>query len=307
MDTTETNEPSPLLTEAHGGRVRPPFSRPDAVLSPQACATCSAAELTSEDAEADPSYVYALGSVEARFPHISVEKEFAQAAGRADTSGQTDREMFREVLSQRENRYLVRQLCWVLTIQGLDTYLLQPQDPADFDLLQATLRPTPSPLEIDVVVGLRGPIAGPEVCNGLMIPIVAFDQIYSFGRDALIAAIPRPDNAPKGFEATAQEVFDRVMQLTDNAGATDEHRALNYLVMRYPAIYATVADAHGRNASLTGVDVRPSSLSNSRKIVDVILSFTNRNNEFTEKLFTRVDVTKEFPFLVTRMSPYYDR
>jgi hypothetical protein len=306
VDTTETNEPSPLLTEAHGGRVRPPFSRPDAVLSPQACATCSAAELTSEDAEADPSYVYALGSVEARFPHISVEKEFAQAAGRADTSGQTDREMFREVLSQRENRYLVRQLCWVLTIQGLDNYLLQPQDPADFDLLQATLRPTPSPLEIDVVVGLRGPIAGPEVCNGLMIPIVAFDQIYSFGRDALIAAIPRPDNAPKGFEATAQEVFDRVMQLTDNAGATDEHRALNYLVMRYPAIYATVADAHGRNASLTGVDVRPSTM-HSRKIVDVILSFTNRNNEFTEKFFTRVDVTKEFPFLVTRMSPYYDR
>jgi hypothetical protein len=28
------------------------------------------------------------------------------------------------------------------------------------------------------------------------------------------------------------------MQLTDNAGATDEHRALNYLAMRYPAIYA---------------------------------------------------------------------
>jgi hypothetical protein len=24
------------------------------------------------------------------------------------------------------------------------------------------------------------------------------------------------------------------MQVTDNAGATDEHRALNYLVMRYP-------------------------------------------------------------------------
>jgi hypothetical protein len=28
------------------------------------------------------------------------------------------------------------------------------------------------------------------------------------------------------------------MQLTDNAGANDEHRALNYMAMRYPAIYA---------------------------------------------------------------------
>ena len=146
------------------------------------------------------------------------------------------------------------------------------------------------------------------MCNGLMIPILVFDQVYSFSRDALIGAIPRPEKmTAKAFEATAQEVFDRVMQLTDNAGATDEHRALNYLVMRYPAIYATVADAHARNASLTGVDVRPSRLSGTRKVVDVILSLTNRNNEFTEKHFTRVDVTEEFPFLVTRMSPYYDR
>jgi hypothetical protein len=246
--------------------------------------------------------------VDARFPRISLEKEFAQVAGRADTKGKTDREMFQTVLSQRENRYLVRQLCWVMTIQGLDTYLLQPRDPSDFDLLLGALRSASNPLDIDVVIGLRGPIAPPEMCNGLMLPIVAFDQIYSFGRDALIGAIPRPEKiAAKAFEATAQEVFDRVMQLTDNAGATDEHRALNYVVMRYPAIYATVADAQGRNASLTSVEVRASRLSGTRKIMDLILSFTNRNNEFTEKFFTRVDVTEEFPFLVTRMSPYYDR
>ena len=41
-----------------------------------------------------------------------------------------------------------------------------------------------------VVVGVRGPIAPPEMCNGLMMPIVAFDQIYSFDRDALIKALP---------------------------------------------------------------------------------------------------------------------
>jgi len=29
--------------------------------------------------------------------------------------------------------------------------------------------------------------------------------------------------------------------------------------------------------------------------------------DVTEKYFVRVDVTEEFPFLVTRMSPYYDR
>ncbi len=311
MDTPETNDQPAVRTDICDNPAKPtaPFRRSNTVLSPQACTTCQGAAGPDPDVQdAAPSYVYALGRVEARFPRVSLEKEFAQVAGRADAKGQTDREVFHAILSQRENRYLARQMCWVMTIQGLDTYLLQPRDPADFDLLLGALRPASNPLDIDVVIGLRGPIANPEACNGLMIPIVAFDQIYSFGRDALIGAIPRPEKmAAKAFEATAQEVFDRVMQLADNAGDTDEHRALNYTVMRYPAIYATVADAHARNASLTSVDVRPSRLSGTRKIMDLILSFTNRNNEFTEKFFTRVDVTEEFPFLVTRMSTYYDR
>ena len=50
-----------------------------------------------------------------------------------------------------------------------------------------------------------------------------------------------------------------------------------------------------------------SSLSGARKILDVIFSFTNRGTDVTEKFFCRVDVTDEFPFLVTKLSPYYDR
>ena len=141
-----------------------------------------------------------------------------------------------------------------------------------------------------------------------MVPIVVFDQIYSFDRDALIKAIPRPEKmTEKQFEAAAGEVFDRILQMTDNAGATDEHRALNYLAMRYPGIYAKAAEEFARDFSLTGVDVLPSPLSGTRKIVDVIFSYTNRNTDFTEKFSVRVDVTEEFPFLVTKMSPYYDR
>jgi hypothetical protein len=109
------------------------------------------------------------------------------------------------------------------------------------------------------------------------------------------------------FGSAAEELFHRIRQMTDNAGATDEHRALNYLAMRYPAIYATAADEFAKDFSLTGVEARPSALSSTRKIMEVIFSFTNRNTDFTEKFFVRVDVTEEFPFLVTKMSPYYDR
>jgi PatG Domain len=254
------------------------------------------------------SYVYAIGRVEARFPNLAAEKEFAQATGRTDTAGKTDQQTFHAVLSKRENRYLVRQLCWVLMVQGLETYLLLPRDPADIDLLVEAIRPVPSPNDIDVVIGMRGPIASPTMCNGLMVPIVAFDQIYSFDRDALIKAIPRPEKTTAAqFGPAAEELFNRIMLLTDNAGATDEHRALNYLAMRYPAIYARAAEEFAQNFSLTGVDVRTSLLSGTRKILDVIFAYTNRSTDFTEKFFVRVDVTEEFPFLVTKMSPYYDR
>ena len=254
------------------------------------------------------SYVYALGRVTPRFPSLAVEKEFAQATGRAETTGLTDRQALQSVLSQRSNRYLARQLCWVLEIEGLETYLLVPRDPADIDLLLEALRPTPSPMDVDVVIGMRGPIAPPEMCNGLMIPIVAFDQIYSFDRDALIKGIPRPEKVTaEEFEPAAGELFDRIMQMADNAGASDEDRALNYLAMRYPAIYARAAEAYGQNSSLAAVAVRPSSLSGTRNIVDVIFSYTNRTTDVTEKFFVRVDVTEEFPFLVTKLSSYFDR
>jgi PatG C-terminal len=251
------------------------------------------------------SFVYAIGKIEPRFPSASVEKEFAQATGRAETVGLTDRQALHEVLTQ--NRYLARLLCYVLTIGCLETYILQPRNPVDFDLLVEAIRPAASPMDIDIVIGVRGPIAAPQMCNGLMVPIVAFEQIYSFERSRLISSIPRPEEmVADQFMRVCEEVFDRIMQIADNAGATDEHRALNYLLVRYPAIYTKAAEEYARDFALTGVEAHLSSLSSTRRIVEVIFSFTNRNTDFTEKFFVRVDVTDEFPFLVTKLSPYFD-
>jgi hypothetical protein len=189
----------------------------------------------------------------------------------------------------------------------MDSYILIPRDSNDLDLLIQSLEPQSSPL-INAVIGIRGPIASPEQCNGLMVPVVGFDQIYTFDRDSLIKAIPKPDKvAAKEFTFAATELFERVLQLTDNAGATDEHRALNYLAMRYPAVYAKVAEEFACNCSLDGVETVPSRLSGSRNIIDVIFVFTDRGVGFVKKFFVRVDITEEFPFLVTKLSPYYDR
>jgi hypothetical protein len=103
----------PVATAMEAGAPRAPAASngPD-------CPTCRG----NQGSASLPSYVYTIGSITPRFPALSVEKEFAQATGRATTNGLTDRQALHQVLSRPENRYIVRQLCWVMTIEGIDTY-----------------------------------------------------------------------------------------------------------------------------------------------------------------------------------------
>src|SRR5438093_4143513 len=152
--------------------------------APAPCPTC--APVPASQARA---YVYALGRIEPRFPSPAVEKEFAQVTGRAHTKGKTDREAMHTVLSAHENRYLTRQLCWVLTVQGLETYLLTPRDSADFDLLVEAVRPTPRPTDLVCGIGFGIQIAPPEMCNRLLVPLFFYAQFDSLYPDSLAKLI----------------------------------------------------------------------------------------------------------------------
>jgi hypothetical protein len=77
------------------------------------CPTCAGGAVAT-------SYVYALGGIEARFPNLAAEKEFAQATGGTDTAGKTDHRPS-SVLSS------ARTATWHVTVlgadhPGLDTY-----------------------------------------------------------------------------------------------------------------------------------------------------------------------------------------
>jgi hypothetical protein len=237
--------------------------------------------------------------------------ELAQAIGRSpegETKGLIHPEVAHKVLTNPANRYIARQICYVLKIEGLETYILVPSDPLDFDRLVESLRPAPEVGDVDVIIGRRGPMASPEMCNGLVVPIVIVDQIYSFDRDALIKAIPRSKGVKEDqFKKTAHSIFNHIIQIADNAGATDEHRALNYLAVRYDEIYHRTQLSQDENYSFTGVEVRHSRLSGTSRVVDVIFSYENRANRASQKWFARVDVTEEFPFLVSPMQEYFER
>jgi hypothetical protein len=112
-------------------------------LQTSGCQACAAAARTLAR-PALSGYIYAVGRIAPRFPRPSVEKELAQVMRASDTRNLTDAQALRRVLLDRQNRYLVRQLCWVMTIQGMDTYIVTPSDPVDFELLTGCLRPEPN-------------------------------------------------------------------------------------------------------------------------------------------------------------------
>ena len=251
-------------------------------------------------------FVYVLGQIEARFSNRSIEKEYVQIIERSKSANLDHQQAFHSVLSQPENRYLARKLSWILTMEGVPIYILLPTGPEDLNILLEAIRPPACPLDRQVVVGRKGPVAPPEMC-GLEVPMVLVDHLYSLEYNDFIKSIRSESVTDEKFKAIARETFLRMMQLADNIGSTDKHRALNYLSVRYPAIYVKAAEELERNFLLTSVNAIFSRLSDNRKIVSVIQSFTNKETGAVEKYFVRVDLTEEFPFIVTKMAPYYDR
>ncbi|MFD6878349.1 hypothetical protein ACFYM0_36755 [Streptomyces sp. NPDC006487] len=291
-----------------------PFDQPtdlrgESSASDAGCRKCGSRSDTpgSSHAPRPPSYVYALGQVDFRLPNMGVERELAQVISRTDTAHLTDRQAVSEVINRRENRYLARQLCYVFTVQGMDTYALVPRDAFDIELLAEAVRPDHRVTALDVVVGVRGPVPPSGRCSALALPEVAVDQLYSFDTGDLVAAIDKPDSmATEQFDTAAEDLLRTVMRVADNVGASDEHRALTYLLVRSSDVYTKTFEAFMNDSSLKSIEVLPSNIGGPRRVMNVVLAYSDRRTDVTEKFFVPVDVTDMYPFRLHGLSPYYD-
>ncbi|MFE5488101.1 hypothetical protein [Streptomyces sp. NPDC056527] len=286
-----------------------PAAEPTVTQAGCGCATAAAPDGGGGDGDTTAGYVYVLGGVHAVFPDASVQHEFLHVAGADGRTDNTDADAMYRVLSAPENRYIARQMCFVLSVQGVDTYILDPTDPTDLDDLVEALRPVPDHRDLAVVVGRLGPIAPPGACQGLSVPVVRVEKIWAFDSKELMRAIDRPDGTSrKEFERGAGALLDRLLQLNDNTGTDPAGRALNYLMVRSQAIYKTSNEKREQGYVLSAVEASPSRLSTgSQTVVTVVFSYTHRQTNVVEKSFVRVGLAGLFPFLVSPFQDYYDR
>jgi hypothetical protein len=179
----------PVGTAATAGDAAAVRPRATAIVPESGCACGGTGECTC-DTPASPAYVYAIGTVTARFPSLNIEKEFMQAWGKnpEQVLQISDADKF-AVLSQGQNFYLAREMCWVFQSGDIDLYILRPRSYIELTDLVTCLAPTPNQVSFALVIGTLGPIAPPSLCNGTQLPIVTCSQVFSFTGQAFINSI----------------------------------------------------------------------------------------------------------------------
>jgi hypothetical protein len=282
--------------------------------APGGACTCAGSQGASS------GFVYAIGTVEAEYPNVAIEREMQimgvgiEADPEMPMKSTEDRHWQHAVLTKdrKKTRYLARQLSWRLTIEDLPAFVLKPRDCCDFDdLIDCLKRPKYSKPS-----GGKGK---KEKKNGS-------DTVASpFGlpEDLDVIVGVKGANTPDGIEVYVDQIFQRDIlfphkhvyfsQIVDNYGLTDEDRAYNFLTARYdiaPKILEVQKEFE--QVALEGVPTIYSRLSgDSNRIVRVIFTFKGHIKGYSalveKKYFVRVDVTNEFPVIITPWHPYLDR
>ena len=249
--------------------------------------------------------IYAIGTLDVRFPTIGIEREFHQrelALQLKQEPSPVRGKRIEAVL--KENTHLCSRVCFILSVGSVPAYIVAPSSQSTLLHILQAVGHAGSQGAFVVLIGRRVGTAGPGQCGGLLAPIVACDQLYPFTLDEWLRELEARlehvfksgDKSHEHFGTVARELFTRVAQSTENIGALDTHRALNYVLVQHPGLALSAAERKG--SVLDRVETRTVQGTDLRRIVAVILTFVDRRTGVAERLFCRVDVTEEWPFLI---------
>lgn len=320
-----------------------PLARPPQKVTPAhspsgcACGAPSGVCTCSGYQRENSGFVYAMGTVEAEYPNLAIEREMqVMAHALLPPSWQPDPNMPMKPTEDRswqyavlnadrkKTRYIARQLSWRLTIEDFPVFVLKPQDPSDLDGLIDCLNRPKYP-KVDGGSGKRegggkrkasgkkeasgkregngsmslGPPSGPTQDLDVVVGVRGPSTLD--GIEVLvdqIFTIAPEQLAPRGLRLFAQ--------LSDNYGLTDADRAYNFLAARYTISPDNLDEIE--KFGLVGVPIISSRLSgDTGRVVRAIFTLRGTNIPIEKKYFVRVDVTHEFPIIVNPWQPYLER
>ncbi|MDP4486903.1 hypothetical protein QDG88_02920 [Pseudoalteromonas piscicida] len=276
-------------------------------------------ETNSEPSVVFTNFVYAVGVINAQFPTLNLEKELYQnslmgnqetqlpmlenvnddiALQRLNRNKQLNQELFKG-LSLGKNRYIARSMKWVLDnryIEQLYTLLI-PTDELLTQCITALDRTTNSETGQVVIIGeMHSP-------NTVLVSAIIPVMVLPFGEVL---------HGVKANNDQFQNLVTEITSLNISRGNSDATRALNYVLYNNPAIYQQSFHLYyqsrqdGPNPNgyqLINVDVNVSN-SGDRVAADVIFVYQGINTGAMQFWRSRVDVTGEYPFVVSNWEQY---
>jgi hypothetical protein len=262
------------------------------------CADCASRMRPQEQ------HVYAIGRLEVRFPSLGIEREYQQRERALHDLPQQPRNA-RILAVLEKNPHLALRVGYVFLIGGNPVFALSPSSGALKDTFFKALAQSHEMDHSCVVIGRVGAFTNPATYGGLLLSLVSVDQLYTFSASEWaegLAKVAQPALKSRKvetahFRAVSQGIFREVTTMPENMGVSDGHRALNYLLVQHPGMFLAAAERPGH--VLDRMETRVIQAVGGRRQVAVILNFLDRATGVPERLYCTVDVTEEWPFVVS--------
>jgi PatG C-terminal/PatG Domain len=131
----------------------------------------------TEASNGKSKYVLAIGSLRVAIPSIAVAREINRLAG-SPAKNVVQEPVPSQLISGSDRKYISRHLCWLLNIEGKDSYLLFSRVPGETEMLLAAYSQGGGEGGGRVLVnGLLGPVPTDESSGGFKLPTVVFDEV----------------------------------------------------------------------------------------------------------------------------------
>lgn len=275
--------------------------------------------------EESGSYIYTVGTIYPIFPSFSVEKEFYQSMDENDLNNEITRDQLFKVFSKKnesgslQNLYIAKQMVWVFKAGGLDLYILAPDTYETLEAFIDSLAPSTAGLFFQAVIGIQLSITGELPDNDTFLPIVLCKQTFIIDSNGMTKniqdAVKNIKLKPPSIKEVNTLLLNPMMKLVQNPGHTDSKRAINFSLIRCPDTYSAFwqmfkgglrsAPKDLAGFSFHGVQATPSSIQGSGMSYDIIFTFWGNSTNRPVKLYCKVDVKGQFPFLLSSMERYF--
>ena len=278
------------------------------------------------------TYIYAVGYISAKFPNLSLEKEFNQAKilasknspllaevnddvalAHANRNASLNSELY-DTLIKPENNYIAREMNWTFrNSDGNETYkVIPPSNQGLYELISA-LAPNSSDKKQD----------GSEVAQQVIIigvesretQSLAFSHIIPVSQETITQSVSQSSGSSSINKTYMTELVSEILSLNGNDGYNHGDRALNYALYNnwliyqkaYELLYSSSSNGPNPNGyQLVNVRISGDSSSN-RLVAKLIFDFQGINTGATQSWYCAVDVSGEYPFLLTDMARFLAR